>query len=380
MSYASVSAHRSMVFDNERNSAYAKEIRRVVGPESVVLDLGAGMGVLGLIAAQAGAKKVYLVEPQAVVRAAIEIASENNLSDRIVILEGKVEEVAIPEKVDLILSVMAGNLLFSEDLLPSFYHARDKYLKDGGIVIPSVAELVVAPVSAPKTYDFHVGRWNQPVEQLDFSAALRYCANEIIWQCRRGPETKLLAEGAVIQSVDMYTSQESDCAGEVDVAIQLDDKTPCHGILCWIRLKLGDTWLDAGQANSDLHWSPALFPLKEPIDIVDGSVSVKLTRPAYGHWTWILRHGAQKFRHSTFLSRLDTTDYLYKTAGQSAPGLSSGGREALAILQCMEQGKSNEQMATMLMAMSTGRYGDKKAALHRVQQVTAVYGSSEANT
>ena len=68
-----------MVFDRVRNGAYAAAIRRYVSPDSVVLDVGAGLGVLGLLAAAAGARKVYLVEPESVVKGALEIAKHNGL-------------------------------------------------------------------------------------------------------------------------------------------------------------------------------------------------------------------------------------------------------------------------------------------------------------
>ncbi|MEE4236564.1 MAG: 50S ribosomal protein L11 methyltransferase, partial [Anderseniella sp.] len=88
MSYSQVASHRSMVFDDFRNALYAQAIRKCVTSDSVVLDLGAGLGIHGLIAADAGAKRVYLVEPEPVVQIAKEIARANGLADRIVVLEG----------------------------------------------------------------------------------------------------------------------------------------------------------------------------------------------------------------------------------------------------------------------------------------------------
>src|SRR3954454_2492869 len=60
MTYVSVASHRSMALDRVRNDAYADALRAVVTPSSVVLDLGAGTGVHGLMAARMGARRVYL--------------------------------------------------------------------------------------------------------------------------------------------------------------------------------------------------------------------------------------------------------------------------------------------------------------------------------
>src|SRR3990167_6681712 len=67
MSYSSLHRHASMVFDEVRNRAYLEAMRRVITPASIVLDVGAGVGVLGLLAAKLGARKVYCVEPSPVV-------------------------------------------------------------------------------------------------------------------------------------------------------------------------------------------------------------------------------------------------------------------------------------------------------------------------
>jgi len=83
MTYKHILGHRSMVLDNHRNALYANAINNVVNPESVVLDLGAGLGLHGLLAAQAGAKKVYLVEPEVELDIVARIADQNGLSKRI---------------------------------------------------------------------------------------------------------------------------------------------------------------------------------------------------------------------------------------------------------------------------------------------------------
>lgn len=55
----------------------------------------------------------------------------NNLTDRIVVIPGKVEEVSLPEQVDIIISEPMGYMLFNERMLESYLHAK-KYLKPSG--------------------------------------------------------------------------------------------------------------------------------------------------------------------------------------------------------------------------------------------------------
>ncbi|MGQ0732592.1 MAG: 50S ribosomal protein L11 methyltransferase, partial [Acidobacteriota bacterium] len=123
MSYLSVSGHRSMALDVRRNDAYRAALEQAITPDSVVLDLGAGTGVLGLMAARLGARRVYLVEPEDVIAVAEEIVRANSLQDVVTCLQGRIEDVKPPEPVDVIVSVLTGNFLLTEDLLRTLYHA-----------------------------------------------------------------------------------------------------------------------------------------------------------------------------------------------------------------------------------------------------------------
>lgn len=55
----------------------------------------------------------------------------NGLSDKIVVLEGKVEEVTLPEQVDVIISEPIGYMLLNERMLEGYLHAK-KWLKPKG--------------------------------------------------------------------------------------------------------------------------------------------------------------------------------------------------------------------------------------------------------
>jgi len=69
----------------------------LLGPDTVVLDLGAGTGVHGLMAARMGARRVYLVEPEDIISVAEEIAEANGLRDRVRCIQGRIEDVSLPE-------------------------------------------------------------------------------------------------------------------------------------------------------------------------------------------------------------------------------------------------------------------------------------------
>lgn len=373
MAYSQVSSHRSMVFDEHRNALYAQAIRKCVTPDSVVLDLGAGLGILGLIAAAAGAKRVYLVEPEPVVRLATEIARANGLADRIVVLQGKIEEVELPEQVDVILSVFTGNLLYSEDLLPSLFHARDRYLKPGGKLIPDLAELVIAPVSAPELHEKYIGRWSDPIQGLDLSAGRRFAANEILWLNREELNAERLGSGLMLSNMDLMTASKADC--HADARCRIEKAGFCHGLLGWIRIRLGEEWLSSDPVDPAVHWSPVMLPLDPPLTLQSGEeIAIGLQRPAHGDWTWSVKAETGTRRHSSFLARTDGLRRLQRMASDFRPGLGKQGERAKRILIMMGDGKSNHEIARELAGIEQTDGISMENALRFVQSFAARYG------
>jgi type I protein arginine methyltransferase len=77
----------------------------------VVLDVGTGTGILAIFAAQAGARKVYAVEASQSAEIARLLVASNGYTDIIEVVKGKLEEINLPEQVDIIVSEPIGFLL-----------------------------------------------------------------------------------------------------------------------------------------------------------------------------------------------------------------------------------------------------------------------------
>lgn len=372
MSYADLGGQSSMAFDQTRNAAYAAAIRKYVTPDSVVLDLGAGLGVLGLIAAAAGARKVYLVEPESIIHGAREVAERNGFGDRVVAIQGRIEDVDLPEKVDVITSVFTGNLLYSEDLLPSLFHARDRWLKPGGKLIPDAAELIVAPVSAPRLHAETIGSWSIPHFDLDYSSLRRFAANTLFYERRAGFLPELLAEPVALVASDFTTASTTDIDAKARFAVAKNEN--CAGVQAWIRIHLGDTWLGTGPSDRNVHWTPQLMLVDPAIPVVTGErLSFHLKRPAYGEWTWAMEGGAGRRRQSTFLSQALPLKELRKLAPDYVATLSERGLAARDVLATMNGSMRSDQIAGHLRSSYPRQFVDDAAALSFVRNFARQY-------
>jgi len=139
---------KQMLADEIRMNGYYNSIfkNKKQFEGKIVLDVGTGSGILSIWAAQAGASKVYAVEATDVVVHARKLIQAHNFDNVITVIQSKMEDVVLPEKVDIIISEWMGYFLLRESMLDSVLVARDKWLKPGGAMYPSHANMYLAPI------------------------------------------------------------------------------------------------------------------------------------------------------------------------------------------------------------------------------------------
>jgi type II protein arginine methyltransferase len=145
--------HASMLADTARNAAYARTIE-ALAPGKRVLDIGAGSGLLAMIAARAGAASVVACERDPMLAAtARAIVAANGLADRITVLAAHSSQLDrerdLAGGVDLVVSEIFAHDLLGEQVLASLAHARTALCRPGARFLPAAASIHVALADFP---------------------------------------------------------------------------------------------------------------------------------------------------------------------------------------------------------------------------------------
>jgi protein arginine N-methyltransferase 6 len=266
-SYSHVGIHQEMIKDRVRTEAYRDAIlqhrQHIAG--KVVVDVGCGTGILSIFCAQVGAKRVYAVDASEIALQANEVVKANKLSDRIIVLHGRVEDVEINEKVDVIVSEWMGYMLLYESMLGSVITARDRWLKPGGLILPSTATLYIAPVTHTERYSDSVDFWRN-VYGIDMSAMVpiaKQCAFE-----EPSVETingeNVLTWPHVVKHVDCYTIRIHELESvTTSFSFKSMMRAPFHGFGFWFDVEFN------GPVKSPGKREPPLVNLNESMPIED---------------------------------------------------------------------------------------------------------------
>ncbi|KAG2275256.1 hypothetical protein Bca4012_044699 [Brassica carinata] len=148
--YSFLYHQKDMLSDRVRMDAYFNAVfenkHHFAG--KTVLDVGTGSGILAIWSAQAGARKVYAVEATSMADHARALVKANNLEHVVEVIQGSVEDISLPDKVDVIISEWMGYFLLRESMFDSVICARDRWLKPTGVMYPSHARMWFAPIKS----------------------------------------------------------------------------------------------------------------------------------------------------------------------------------------------------------------------------------------
>jgi len=225
------SNYYQMLSDEIRMQAFHTAIKQIIKPGDIVVDLGAGTGILGIWALQAGAARVYTIEQTGAIDLAREIARVNGCSDRMEFIQDNSLNVSLPQRANVILSEFA------------------------------------APVDNKDIYD-KIDFWRR-FPGVDFSPAFEIFSRKIMVESIRSGQ--LLAKPLRLQTVNLNTWKGASYMSRGYFPIRRAGVI--HGMAGWFATTLcKDVEINTAPDQPVTHWKQAFFPFRDPIRVVQGDV------------------------------------------------------------------------------------------------------------
>jgi protein arginine N-methyltransferase 1 len=377
----SISQYGSMIADRLRVDAYAQALRRSVGPESVVLDIGTGTGIFALLACKYGARRVYAVDPSDSIELARRIAARNGMADRIIFLQDVSTQIELPERADVVVSNITGVLPYFESHLPSIIDARSRLLKPGGVLIPQQDRLYAAVVKAPTAYSRLVSPWSRNRYGFDLSLGRDIVANS--WVKQRVRPEHLVTRPALCATID-YASVE---ATGFSARLEWVARWPgiAHAISLWFDSTTAPgVELSNSPTAPELIFGAAFLPLRRPVSLCAGDrIQLELRADLIAGdyvWTWETQvsggaaedpRNIASFAQSTALGETALPARVLRSAADYRPARSRDGDLELAVLQWMQGERSIEEIAARLLAEFPGRFQGGRDAMVFVGEISA---------
>jgi predicted O-methyltransferase YrrM len=270
--------HFPMLNDTERNVAFVTALERLIPAGSVVLDIGSGSGLLAMVAARAGAARVYTCEENPLLaEIARQIISDHGMSDVITVLNKRSTELEIgrdlDSRVDVVVSEIVDCGLIGEGLLPTIRHAREHLLAPGGLIIPESARLHGQLVSSPA-----IAGLNQVHYAAGFDVSLmNVAATRGHFPVRLGGwPHELLSEPLELAAFDLTSDPLGPGRRQLPVPVTASGEA--HGLATWFEMELGAGVILSNSArNATSHWMQALIPFDKPATVTAGQqLSIEL--------------------------------------------------------------------------------------------------------
>lgn len=292
--FANFHEQERMLADKPRMNFYHTAIMRHIQPGDRVIDLGTGTGILAAFAARRGAAKVYAIDHSEILEHARALAVANEVKD--------VEFVAthstafkLDEPVDVIIHEQMGDVLFDESMVANVTDLRDRLLKPGGLILPSVFEFYCEPI---KIRDHrHVPFiWELDVHGHDYSSLERHRPQEPMYY--RGVSSDptfvehFLTEAEPALTIDLHTVNEADLPHEVRFTRTIVNAGRLDGYAIFFRARidddlcLGSSPLDPGRAP---HWGFRILRTERMDFAVGDQIEVSLnvgSWPEMDTWRW----------------------------------------------------------------------------------------------
>lgn len=261
--------HRTLIADGVRNTAFHEALAAIIlRGKTVVADIGAGTGLIGLMASKLGAREVYLYEAAEVAGVAAAVLKANKAKG-CQLIPGHSTEMDDPPLADVVVSETLGNYALEENIIDTLADAQRRHLKSGGVMIPQRIRQFVCPVVSDRFHN-ELTVWDGVGFGIDLAVARTMSLNNVY--VRSFTADDLFDGGEAAKLWDTVTlGAETRANRKGEATWKIDRPVTVHGFAYWWEADLSDTiTLSTSPAAPRTHWEQLFFPLLSPISLEPG--------------------------------------------------------------------------------------------------------------
>ncbi|MFH0732135.1 MAG: class I SAM-dependent methyltransferase [Candidatus Omnitrophota bacterium] len=275
--WSDLRAHEIMIRDKLRTLSYKKAIEDNIKSGDAVLDVGCGTGILSFFAAKKGCKKVYAIDKSAIIDDAKKTAQLNNLQDCVEFIKIDILKFKPKEKMDVILHDQIGNFVWDEGLISKITYARDRFLSQGGTMIPYKIDLCFVPVDYESAFEKSILFWSKKKYALNFNNLAKKMLIQQIYNSLHPYIIKLknkkvfLCKEKLIYSIDL--KKEKRLPEKLTANFNLKKGSRLTGMCIYFKVHLDkkNIFSTAPRAVNS-HWGQIFLPSFEQKQIKQDSV------------------------------------------------------------------------------------------------------------
>jgi predicted RNA methylase len=266
--------HARMLNDTTRNDAFQRAIQAAIvkeGRQARILDIGAGSGLLSMMAARAGATNIVACERVPVIaETAQRIVALNGFDRAIRVINKASTDLAVGKdldgRADILVSEIISSDLLAESVLDTFQDAHLRLLRAGATVIPRSATAVGCLVESAmlEKYAGVSGVSGFDVSPFTELAPSRLPIHGIMTSWRR------LSDDFDLVRIDLTQSKHEAVIQTLTITAR--ENGQAVGVVQWISLDLADgiSFSNHPDQYFDGGWLQVLHTFPRPIPVVKG--------------------------------------------------------------------------------------------------------------
>jgi protein arginine N-methyltransferase 7 len=282
-SLLATTSYLDMLNDSHRNKAFREAIDKTITEPCHVLDIGAGTGLLSMMAVRAiddvadlSTSKVFITACESylpMVKLMRKVLRANKMESKIRLFNKRSDELKVgvdmESRADFLVSEILDSELLGEGLIPSLQHAHDELLVKNPKTVPYRATIYGQLVESEYLSNLHDLR--HKVDSLDdiilvlegTNTCLCVKSQQYTMHCDAiSEEIKLLSEPFKVFDFDFWKRPNSH--GKTELHIKAIDSGTAHAVISWWVLQLDSDgtifystapkWINSSGRNWCDHW------------------------------------------------------------------------------------------------------------------------------